>query len=178
MIGRLITGAFIGVLIGLALAAALVKVAGVVTVWPIVAYALAALVGALTGLFAGKPIWAAGGQIEAGLKAFFGALLAAGAMFVLRTWVKVDVDLSRFGAGVGALGEVPAAALPIIAGVLGALFGIDNTPEAPGSRASEPAAKSRVRVEKGSSGARARAGGAAASEDEREELAASRRARR
>ena len=35
-----------------------------------------------------------GGQIEAGLKAFFGALLAAGGMFAVRTWVKLDVDLA------------------------------------------------------------------------------------
>ncbi len=183
MIGRIFTGSLIGIVLGLAVAALLVKGLGIVVVWPVIAYVLAAVVGALTGLFAGKPIWAAGGKIEGGLKAVFGAVLAAIAMFVLRTWVKVDVDLSRFGAGAGALGEVPAAALPVIAGVLGALFGLDNTPDgnananvaraAGGSNASA-AAKKGVRVEKGARGGK----GATDGVEEDDEPAASRRARR
>lgn len=177
MIGRLITGSLIGIVLGLAVAALLVKGLGIVVVWPIIAYVLAAAVGALTGLFAGKPIWAAGGQIEGGLKAVFGAVLAAVAMFVLRTWVKVDVDLSRFGAGAGSLGEVPAAALPVIAGVLGALFGLDNTPDGNDAKAaagSSAAPKKAVRVEKGSRGGK----GASDGVEEEDEPAASRRARR
>ena len=176
MIGRLLTGSFIGLLVGVALAAALVMGLHLTVVWPVITYVLAALVGALTGLFAGKPIWAAGGQIEAGLKAVFGSVLAVVAMFVLRTWVKIDVDLSRFGAGAGTLGEVPAAALPVIAGVLGALFGLDNTPDANGNtKALAPAAnKKAVRVQKGGATSSARSADGA----EEEELAASRRARR
>ena len=145
MLGRLIVGAFLGVLVGLGLAAALVKGLGIVAPAAVIAYALAAATGALTGLVAGKPIWASGGQIEAGLKAFFGALLAAGALFALRTWVGTTVDLTRFGAGSGPLGELPAAALPLIAGVLGALFGLDNTPDASGEKKSGE----KVRVDAG-----------------------------
>lgn len=170
MIGRLILGAFVGALIGVGLAAALVKGLGIVAVGAILAYVFAAVAGALTGLFAGKPVWAQGGQIEAALKAVFGALLAAGAMFALRTWVHMDIDLSRFGAGAGPIGDVPAASLPLIAGVLGALFGLDNTPEPEGT-AKSGAAPKRVRIEKGG------AKGATADEDEAEEVA-SRRARR
>lgn len=170
MIGRLILGAFVGALIGVGLAAALVKGLGMLAVGAVFAYLFAAVAGALTGLFAGKPVWARGGQIEAALKAVFGAVLAAGAMFALRTWVHIDVDFARFGAGAGPIGEVPAAFLPLIAGVLGALFGLDNTPE-PESAAKSGPAPSRVRIEKGG------AKGAAAAEEEAEDLA-SRRARR
>jgi hypothetical protein len=98
------------------------------------AYALAAGTGAVVGVVAGKPFWAKGGGIEAGLKAVFGAALAAGAMFALRAWVHVDLSLEQFHAGAGPIGELPAAALPAIAGVLGALFGLDNTPEPEGKR--------------------------------------------
>lgn len=144
MLGRLIVGAVLGVLVGLGLAAALIKGLGIVAPAAIIAYALAAAAGALTGLVAGKPIWAAGGQIEAGLKALFGALLAAGGLFALRTWVGTTVDLTQYGAGSGTLGELPATALPIIAGVLGALFGLDNTPDADGGKKPE-----KVRVDTG-----------------------------
>ncbi|MDB5212270.1 MAG: hypothetical protein JWO86_197, partial [Myxococcaceae bacterium] len=81
-----------------------------------------------TGLVAGKPIWAADGKIEAGLKAFFGILLGLGAMFVLRTWANVHLDLSMLKAGEGALGDMPAASLPLIAAVLAGFYEIDNSP--------------------------------------------------
>src|SRR5262245_49814082 len=123
MFVRLIAGAIIGALLGGLVAVVLVKGLGIVAFGAILAYTTAALSGALAGLFAGKPIWASGGQIEAGLKAFFGALLAAGGMFAIRQWVHVPVDFSAFGAGAGELGSVPAASLPLIAAVLGALFG-------------------------------------------------------
>lgn len=178
MLGRLIVGALIGVILGAAVAALLVKGLGIIATGAILAYVSAAVVGLLTGLFAGKPIWAAGGQIEAGLKAFFGALLAAGAMFALRSWVKMDVDLSRFGAGAGLLGEVPAASLPLIAGVLGAFFGLDNTPDSnadakpPGGATAASGAGVRVAAGKGSKPS------AADEADEEQEVGTSKRARR
>jgi hypothetical protein len=169
MLGRLIVGALIGLVLGAAMAAALIKGLGVVAFGAVLAYVFAAVVGVLTGLFAGKPIWAAGGQIEAGLKAFAGALLAAGAMFVIRQWVHVSVDLSSFGAGAGELGALPAASLPLIAAVLGAVFGTDNTPDAPTDE-KRAASSPPVRVAKGDV--------AAALDEEQEPPAASRRARR
>lgn len=130
MLKRLIVGLVLGTLVGAVVAAVLVQG---LNVWSfaasgaIVAYLAAAVTGVLTGLVAGKPIWSADGKIEAGLKAFFGALLALGAMFALRTWAKVDVDLTALKAGQGAIGDLPAASLPIVAAVLAAFFELDNT---------------------------------------------------
>jgi hypothetical protein len=137
MLWRLLVGFIIGLVVGGLLAAALV--AGLkVTYFEgagglALAYVAAAAVGVLTGLFAGKPIWAADAKLEAGLKAFFGALLAAGGMFALRQWAGAwVVNLNGLGdlpLGRGALGDLPATSLPLIAAVLGALFELDNTTE-------------------------------------------------
>lgn len=158
MIKRLVVGLVLGIVIGGALAAALVKGLGVTTFvaggWAL-AYLAAAATGVVTGLVAGKPIWSADGKIEAGLKAFFGGLLAAGAMFALRSWVKVDVDLGALGAGAGPVGELPAVALPGIAALLAAFFELDNT----GDGASDKETKVRV-------GTGARVAGAESAEDE------------
>lgn len=148
MLGRLIVGALVGTLLGGLVAAALVKGLGMVVFPVILAYVFAAVVGTLAGLFAGKPIWAAGGQIEAGLKAFFGALLAVGGMFAIRQWLHTSVDLSSFGAGAGEIGALPAVSLPLIAGVLGAIFGVDNTPDGDEKAGPKSKVKPNVRVAK------------------------------
>lgn len=134
MLKRLIVGLFLGALVGAVLAAVLVQGLGVMTfegsmLGAAGAYIAAALAGVLTGLVAGKPIWSADGKIEAGLKAFFGALIGLGGMFALRQWVHVDVDLSALSASAGPaeVGQLPAASLPLIAAVLGAFFELDNT---------------------------------------------------
>jgi hypothetical protein len=130
MLKRLLVGIVIGILVGGLLAAGIVKLFGVtfaLTGGAVLAYAAALLTGALVGLVAGKPVWAKGAWIEVGLKAFVGAVLAAGIMFVLRRWVDVSVNLVSFGAGTGALGELPAASLPIIATLLSVFYELDNT---------------------------------------------------
>jgi hypothetical protein len=133
MIRRLLVGLVLGFLVGGAMAAALVSGLKTATFLgsggTLLAYLTAVVTGVVTGLVAGKPIWAAGAKIEAGLKAVFGALLAAGAMFALRQWAGgVTLDLSGIGAGGPApLAELPAASLPLIAAVLGGLFELDNT---------------------------------------------------
>lgn len=133
MVKRLVVGLILGTLIGAVVAAVLVQGLGI---WSfaasgaVVAYLAAAVTGVLTGLVAGKPIWSADGKIEAGLKAFFGALLALGAMFVLRTWARIEVDLTALKAGEGTIGDLPAASLPIVAAVLAAFFELDNTGDA------------------------------------------------
>jgi hypothetical protein len=91
-----------------------------------VTYLSAAVVGVVTGLVAGKPIWASGGQIEAGLKAVFGALLAAGGMFALQRWGHTHLTLPM-GIGDGEIGQLPAVALPLIGAVLGGFYELDNT---------------------------------------------------
>jgi hypothetical protein len=156
MVKRLAIGLFLGFLVGLAVAAALTHGLGITFVGSfgaIAAYVAAAATGSLVGLVTGKPIWSATGKIEAGLKAFFGALIAAGLMFVMRRWVTVDVNLSFLNAGAaGSLGAVPYAALPPISALLGAFFEIDNTPEAQEKEAAAGGSKagnSRLRVAAG-----------------------------
>ena len=131
MLKRLIVGLLIGAIVGALVAAGAIALLGpaVIPMGPFFAYALAAATGVVTGLVAGKPIWAKAGGIEAGLKAFFGALLAAGGMFAVRTWLHLDVDLSLAHAGQGLVGDLPGAALPLIGAVLGGLYELDNTPE-------------------------------------------------
>lgn len=134
MLKRLLVGLVIGLVAGGLLAAAVIKGLGMTAFAPgagpaALAYVFAAVTGVVVGLVAGKPIWASGGQIEAGLKAFFGALLGTGAMFAARRWLTLDVDLGAIGAGTGAMGDLAATTLPIIAAVLGGFYELDNTPE-------------------------------------------------
>jgi hypothetical protein len=132
MVRRLFIGMVLGLIVGGLVAAGIV--AGLkMPEWQgaggaVLAYVSAALTGVLTGLVAGKPIWASGAKIEAGLKAVFGALLGAGFMFALRQWAGFwQPDLSFVGAGHAPVGYLPAASLPVLAAVLGAFFELDNT---------------------------------------------------
>ena len=135
MLRRLFLGLVLGLVLGGLVAAGLVVGLKVAVFAPdaggvLLAYLAAIVTGALTGLVAGKPIWASGAKVEAGLKAFFGALLAAGAMFALRQWASAwTPDLSFLGAAGGpdAVGNLPAVSLPLIAAVLGGFFELDNT---------------------------------------------------
>lgn len=154
MVKRLFVGLVLGLILGGLVAAAVIAGLQWLTVpAAFFAYALAAVTGVLVGLVAGKPIWAQGGGIEGGLKAFFGALLAAGGMFALRTWVHADIDLTMLHAGSGAIGDLPAASLPLIAAVLGGFYELDNTPEPEekGKGRARIASKSRI-AEEASSG--------------------------
>src|SRR5215472_6860795 len=127
MLKRLLFGLVLGVLVGGLVAAGVVKVFGAVFAGALLAYVAAVVTGVAAGLVAGKPIWQKGASIEAGLKAFFGALLAGGIMFALRRWVDITVDLTSFGAGAGALGSLPAVSLPIVATLLSVFYELDNT---------------------------------------------------
>jgi hypothetical protein len=127
MVKRTILGLVKGLMIGGLVALLLIKGLGVVTFGTVLAYAFALLTGVLTGLFAGKPIWAKAARIEAGLKAIAGALLAAGMMFALRRWLVYSLDLTVFGVGSGVIGQLPAISLPVIATVLAVVFELDNT---------------------------------------------------
>ncbi len=125
MVKRLSLGLAKGVLVGGAIAALLIYGFGLSAFGTGLAYLTAVLVGVLTGLIAGKPIWAKDARIEAGLKAFVGSLVAAAAMFGLRKWVGINLDLGAFG--VGTVGELPIVSLPIIATVLALFYEIDNS---------------------------------------------------
>jgi hypothetical protein len=138
MLKRLLFGLIFGLLVGGLLAAAVIKGVGMYAFTGSVgatalAYVFAAVTGVLVGLVAGKPIWASGGQIEAGLKAVVGAGVAAAAMWAMRRWFGLDLNLHSLGitpAIPTAAGLLPAVTLPIIAGVLGAFYEADNTPSA------------------------------------------------
>lgn len=148
MLRRLLSGLVLGFVLGGLVAAAIVAGLKVLLFTGagglLLAYASALAVGAVTGLVAGKPIWAHGAKVEAGLKAFFGALLAAGGMFALRQWAQgLGIDLSVIHAGGPApVADLPAASLPLIAAVLAGFFELDNTGDPPS--ASAPSAKKRV----------------------------------
>lgn len=151
MVKRLFVGLFLGAVIGAAAAAVLIQGLHMATFGAVMAYLTAVVTGVVTGLVAGKPIWSADGKIEAGLKAFFGGLLALGGMFALRQWVHADIDLTSINAGHAEVGWLPAASLPLIAGVLAAFFELDNTGEkedekkdAKGAAAKAPAKQVRV----------------------------------
>jgi hypothetical protein len=129
MLKRLLFGLVLGLVLGGVVAAVLVQGLGIESFAGVAVYAYlsAAVTGVLAGLVAGKPIWSGDGKIEAGLKAFFGGLLALGAMFALRQWVAIDVDLTSLRAGSGTVGDLPAASLPLIAAVLAGFFELDNS---------------------------------------------------
>jgi hypothetical protein len=132
MVRRLFVGLILGLFVGAAVAAALVVGLKIPEFLggggAVLSYIAAAATGVLTGLIAGKPIWASGAKIEAGLKALFGALLGAGLMFAMRQWGGAfEPDLTFIGAGHAPVGELPAASLPLLAALLGAFFELDNT---------------------------------------------------
>jgi hypothetical protein len=133
MLRRLLLGLVFGLIVGGLVAAGLVAGLGIATFsstgGALLAYAAAAVSGVLTGMVAGKPIWSSGAKVEAGLKAFFGALLGAGLMFALRQWAgSWMLSLPAIGAnGSTAIGDLPAVSLPLLAAALGGFFGLDNT---------------------------------------------------
>jgi hypothetical protein len=133
MAKRALIGLIKGLLIGGIFALVLVKGLGVAVFGALLAYPLAVLIGILTGLVAGKPIWAQDGRIEAALKAIVGAIVAGGLMFAIRTWLNPSVDLGSLGAG--GIGELPLVSLPLIATALSVLYELDNTGPEPGEQA-------------------------------------------
>lgn len=152
MVKRLLVGLVLGTMVGALCAFALSRVihgAVLGTSGLILAYGASVVTGVLTGLICGKPIWASEGKIEAGLKAFFGALIAAGGMFAIRRWVHLDVDLTALKLGHGLLGDMPVASLPLIAAVLGGFFELDNSPAPEGEEKKRVAARSRVATAEG-----------------------------
>jgi hypothetical protein len=184
MVRRLFVGLIVGLLVGCVVAAGVVgglrihELSG--TGGAVLGYLGAALTGVLTGLVAGKPIWAADAKIEAGLKAFFGAAISAGLMFALRQWGGAfQPDLSFIGAGHGAVGDLPAASFPLLAAVLGAFFELDNTGDG-AAQSQDESGRERKRVGRlttnGSS--KARVLDTADSGDGEEAEVASRRAKR
>ncbi|HEU4535878.1 MAG TPA: hypothetical protein VFS00_17260 [Polyangiaceae bacterium] len=149
MIKRAVLGLGKGLLVGALIAAALVFGFGKASLIPAAAYVMAALAGVLTGLIAGKPIWHEGARIEAGLKAFFGALLGVGALYALQRWAPLPSGLVPVRPTFA--GEVSVAAFPLIAALLGLIYDVDNTPsaDAPAPKGPELATKPALRAPSG-----------------------------
>jgi hypothetical protein len=132
MLGRLLIGLVKGLLIGALLGFGLAKL-GLGAPIALIAYPAAALCGVLVGLVAGKPIWAKDAKIEAGMKAFVGAILGAGLMFAARKWLTMEVALPLQGlveakAASGAIGMLAITSLAMITAVLGGFYEADNDP--------------------------------------------------
>ncbi len=149
MLKRLIIGLIEGVLLGGVLGLLLVKGLGMATLGVWAAYGLAVVVGVLSGLVAGKPIWAQGARVEASLKAVVGALLGAGLMYAMRRWLGLHLDLGQFGQGTVA--QLPIVSLPIVATVLSMLYELDNTGDDEDD-AETPATADKKRVASGGAG--------------------------
>jgi hypothetical protein len=165
MVKKVVIGLAEGALIGGAVFFALQRLHAA---WsPAVAYLAAALVGALVGAVAGKPIWSREAKLEGLLKSLAGAFIAATGMYGARKWLGGwHVSLEAFGGGAGPIGEVPAAALPMIGAGLGFVFQIDDAfgsdSEPPRARVTAPpgeAAPPAEDEESESSEHRARGGG-------------------
>lgn len=123
---RLLVGLVEGLVLGAALATALVAGLGRAVASGWVGYGLAALAGALTALVAGKPVWAKEAKLEVGLKAVIGGSIALVALYAVRRWLAIQVDLSAIGAGRGIVGELVAVFVPVITTGLSILFELDN----------------------------------------------------
>jgi hypothetical protein len=123
MAKRLVVGLVMGVLIGGLFGFGLAQLSTTLMAGAL-GYLLAAAVGVLTGLVAGKPIWAKGAQIEAGLKAGVGALLGAGLLFGLRF---VPLSLPTLAGIPGAeLGRHAIASLAAVSTLLAVFYELDN----------------------------------------------------
>lgn len=155
MLGRLLFGIVKGLFVGGLVAFAMTQI-GFVAPGAFFAYAAAALTGVLIGLVAGKPIWAKDAKIEAGMKAFFGALLAAGLMYALRRFgtmgvpfplgplAEANTSLGEAAGSGGTVGGLAITSLPIVAALLGGFYDADNddeTPPDPKARVSDPKAR-------------------------------------
>lgn len=124
MLKRLLVGLVLGVVIGGLLGYGLFQVLPTVMTG-VLGYAFAAATGVLVGLVAGKPIWAKGAQIEAGLKAFVGALLSMGILFGIR-FIGLTIPAVA-GIPAAELGHHAIASLMAISTVLAVFYEIDNT---------------------------------------------------
>src|SRR3954471_18572308 len=139
MLGRLLIGLVKGLIVGGLVGFGLVKL-GMALPIAIVAYLAAAATGVLVGLIAGKPIWAKDAKIEAGMKAFVGALLGAGLMYAVRRWLTMplpfvlgplsaaNTSLGEAATSTGTVGGVATTSLAAIAGLLGGFYEADNDP--------------------------------------------------
>lgn len=125
MLKRLVSALLAGALPGAAAAFALSELGGAGSSFAV--YAAAAMVGVLTGLFAGRPIWAKSAKVEGLLKSVAGLFISVTVLFGVRKWLPgVTLDLGAFGAGSGPIGNLPWVVLPAIGVALALVLEIDD----------------------------------------------------
>lgn len=158
MLGRLLIGIVKGLMVGALLGFGLVKL-GLPMPGALVAYLAAAVVGIVTGLVAGKPIWAKDAKIEAGSKAVVGALLSLGLMAAARTWllVPLPITLGSLAPEHATLGGFAMTSLAAIAALLGGFYEADNDSSgeeeaAPAGAKADPASRQKRIAEQASLG--------------------------
>ena len=127
MLRRLLLGVLKGTLIGALLGSLLVFVLGVSLMTGFLSYLAAVFTGVCVALLAGKPIWARGAWIEVLLKGVAAAVLGAGLLYGVRTFL--DTSLALGSLGTGSLSQLPLVMLPLLATVLAVFFEVDNTDE-------------------------------------------------
>lgn len=139
MLVRLLIGIVKGLIVGGLVGFGIAKL-GFAAPGAIVAYMAAAGVGVLIGLIAGKPIWAKDAKIEAGMKAFVGALFGAALMYAARRWLTMGLpvpigelaaynpSLNELPQTAGTIGGAAITSLAVIAAVLGGFYEADNDP--------------------------------------------------
>lgn len=183
MLGRLIVGIVKGLVVGAIAGFVLVKL-GMAAPGAIVAYLAAAATGVLVGLVAGKPIWAKDAKIEAGMKAFVGALLGAALMYPVRRFLTMPIpfsmgelaaantSLEQATNAAPTFGGVAMTSLAAIAAVLGGFYEADNDPS------DESKDKKAEATGGASSGKRIAAAGAEEEEEEAEEEADKKRSKK
>lgn len=149
----LVKGLVLGALVGYGLAAAGMGAPGA-----FIAYPIAVVIGVLTALVAGKPIWAKDARIEAGTKAVAAAILAPGLMWLARSYAgfALPFDPSALPGLEGlagaqlTLGTFAVTSLAMVSAVLAGFFDADNSPtsddESSGTTKKSPA-KKRIAVE-------------------------------
>lgn len=160
MLRRFSIGLVKGLLVGGLVLSALLFGLKVIAVPVWAAYLLAVLVGAMTGLIAGKPIWQKEARIEAGLKTVAGMLLGALGMLALHKWGSAAIQPGMLQALAPAPALPPGQVAPTLTGLsvafvpmislaLSLFFELDNTPtpddkKEDGKKGPPPGARARV----------------------------------
>ena len=138
MLLRLLFGLLKGVALGGAIGY-LLGLAGMAVPPAWAAYLVAAVVGMLIALVAGKPIWRKGAKVEVGMKAAAGAIVAPLLLLASRSWLTVALPFSTLpgiAAAEGAnLGNFAVTSLAMVAALLGGFFDADNSDKGEAAKA-------------------------------------------
>lgn len=142
MLRRLLIGMLKGLLIGGAVGAALHFGLGQTSIASALNYPLYGLVGALAGIFAGRPPWHEGARVATILKGVFGLLLGFGLYALAAAFLKGAFPIALPNVPATAnFAQIPLVFAPSVAALYAALVEIDDGGENP-----EPAARSGTRI--------------------------------